>query len=103
MQFILSFLFFLPLFLFWISSYQKHFSIQKTLLQTTILLFIYTLTLLCLIGFLEWRNTDLYFYNFNINEGLILFAMWYYPIPVIFLFITLFLFLIRYLKKQKLK
>ena len=95
MQFILSFLFFFPLLLLWIISYHKQLSIQKTLLQTTILLFIYTLTLLCLIGFLEWRNTDLYLYKFNINEGLILFAMWYYPIPVIFLFINLFFFIIK--------
>ncbi len=100
MQFILSFLFFLPLLFLWILSYHKQLSIQKTLLHTTILMFIYTLMLLCLIGFLEWRNTDLYFYNFNINEGLIFFAMWYYPIPVIFLFITLFFFIIKRFKNK---
>jgi len=85
----------------WINGYRKRKSLQKILLHSTLLLFLFTLLLLISISYLAKQNKDSYVFGTNINDGLILFAAWYYFIPPIFLIVTVFAYLLRLIIQKK--
>lgn len=97
---ILSVIIFLSLIALCLNGYNKKYTFRKILLQSTLLLFLFTILLLVTIGYLEKRENDLYLFNKNINEGLILFSLWYYLIPPIFLIVTIIAYSKNYLKQR---
>lgn len=86
------------LLIIWKTGLKKKQSITKLFLKSTVFLFSITLILLGAIWATERQSNDIYLFGKSLNEGLIVFSMWFYLLPVLFLIITIVLYLVKRIK-----